>query len=110
MLDTDDTAYLDFLVHSLAGDSDTGYEYSSAPYLDKWITLRIQVTGSNVNFYADNGSGPQLLKTWPVPVSSPPDAYYVAFSAGSVCWKSGANDTSFRLITATGTLQPGSGR
>lgn len=97
-LDTDDTAYLNFS----SGAFSTQYQYSSAPYMNKWITLRIQVVGNQVNFYADNGSGQQLLQTWPVPVSSPPDAYLLVFGSGSVCWKSGANDTSFRLVTATG--------
>lgn len=99
ILDTDDTAYLNFG----SGSSFTEYTYSSAPYMNAWITLRIQVVGSSVNFYADNGTGSQLLKAWPVSVASPPDAYYLAFAVGSVCWKSGPNDTSFRLITATGT-------
>jgi hypothetical protein len=99
ILDTDDTAYLNFG----SGVNFTEYTYSSAPYLNKWITLRIQVVGSIVNFYADNGSGLQLLKTWPAPSSSSVESYYLAFNVGSVCWKSGANDTSFRLITATGT-------
>lgn len=104
-LDTDDTAYLNFS----SGGLSTEYQYSSTPYMNKWISLRIQIVGSQVNFYADNGTGPQLLKTWPVPVTSPPDAYYIAFGAGSVCWKSGGNDTSFRRIEATGTIALPSG-
>jgi hypothetical protein len=100
-LDTDDTAYLNFN----SGSFSTQYTYSSAPYLNKWITLRIQVLGSQVRFYADNGAGSQLLQTYPVPVSSSPDSYDLFFSAGSVCWKSGGNDTSFRLIQVTGTAQ-----
>ena len=102
ILDTDDTAYLNFG----SGTNFTEYKYSSGPYLNKWITLRIQVVGSNVNFYADNGTGLQLLQTWPVPAISSDDSYHLAFGAASVCWKSGANDTSFRLITATGTPKP----
>jgi len=93
-LDTNDTAYLNLA----AGANSTQYNYSSAPYMDKWITLRIQIVGTQVNFYADNGSGPHLLQTYSAPVSSPPDAYYIVFGAGSICWKSGGNDTSFRLI------------
>lgn len=77
--------------------------------MNRWITLRIQVLGTQVNYYADNGSGAQLLKTWPVPVTSPADAYYLTFSASSVCWKSGANDTSFRSIQASGTAASSGG-
>jgi hypothetical protein len=99
ILDTDDTAYLSFG----SGANATEYTYSSAPYMNKWITLRIQIVGGQVNFFADDGTGSQLLKTWPVPVTTFPDAYYLAFGAGSVCWKSGANDTSFRRVTVTGT-------
>ena len=103
VLDTDDTNFL-----SLAsGPNSTEWTYVGTPYMNRWITLRIQVVGSQVNFYADGA----LLKTWPVPVSLPPDAYYIFFGAGSVCWKSGPNDSSFRLVSATGTptslvLQP----
>jgi hypothetical protein len=101
-LDTDDTAYLNFG----SGSHFTEYTYSSAPYMNKWIVLRIQVVGGQVKFFADNGSGPQLLKTWPVTAMSPPDAYNLFFGASSVCWKSGPNDTSFRSIIATGTELP----
>jgi hypothetical protein len=97
VLDTDDTPYLDLV----SGSSSTGYFYSSAGYLNKPITLRIKVMGSNVNFYADNGLGPTLLQTWPLPTSSSPDTYSLYFAVASVCWKSGPNDTSFTLITAT---------
>jgi len=92
-LDTDDTNYLNLA----AGSSSTQYQYAGTPYMNRWITLRIQVSGSQVNFFADG----TLLQAYAVPVSSPPDAYYIFFSAGSVCWKSGANDTSFRLVQAT---------
>jgi pimeloyl-ACP methyl ester carboxylesterase len=101
-LDTDDTNYFNFA----SGPNSTQYLFSSTPYRNTWITLRVQVVGNQVNFYADNGSGLQLLETFPVPVSSLPDAYYLFFAVGSVPWKSGDNNTSFRLITATGTHAP----
>ena len=84
-----------------SGAFSTQYKYPSAPYMNLWITLRIQVVGTNVNFYADSGSGQKLLQVWPVPATPTPDAYYLAFGAGSVCWKSGANDTSFSRIEAS---------
>jgi hypothetical protein len=95
-LDTNDTAFLNFS----SGTFSTQFKYSSAPYMNVWITLRIQIVGSQVHFYVDNGSGQQLVQTWPIPVSSSGEAYYLFFAAGSVCWKSGFNDTSFRLVTA----------
>lgn len=101
VLDTDDTAYLIFS----SGSNSTEYTYSSGPYLNRWITLRIQIDGSQVNFYANNGNGQQLLKTLPVPS----DSYYLAFGAASVCWKSGANDSSFRLIQAAGSVVSANG-
>lgn len=99
ILDTNDTAYLNFG----SGPNFTEYTFSSAPYMNRWITLRIRIVGSQVMFYADDGSGPALLKTWPLTVNAPPDSYSLFFAASSICWKSGANDTSFRQITATGT-------
>jgi tetratricopeptide (TPR) repeat protein len=97
VLDTNDTAYLALA----SGSNSTEYRYSSAPYLNRWITLRIHVLGSQVSFYADSGSGQQLLQTWPAPISSAPDSYYAAFAVGSISWKSGPNDTTFRRIAVS---------
>jgi hypothetical protein len=95
VLDTDDTAYLAFA----SGHSSTEYKYSNAPYMNKWITIGIQVVGDQVYFYANDGTGLRLLQTLPAPKAPTPDAYYLVFGASSVAWKAGPNDTSFRRIT-----------
>lgn len=95
VLDTDDTNYLLFA----SGPYSTDYSYSSTPYLNRWITLRIQTVGAQVKFYADSGGGSQLLQTWPRLNQS--DSYNLVFGSGSVCWKSGPNNTSFRSISVT---------
>lgn len=102
-LDSDDTAYLNLA----SGEASTQSTYPSAPYMNTWITLRIQVVGDQATFYAENSSDSQALQTWPVPKSSPPDVYYLFFSVGSICWKSGANDTSLKSVSVrTGQLAP----
>jgi hypothetical protein len=92
ILDTDDTAYLAFT----SGSFSTEYEYSSVPYMDQWITLEIKTSGNVVQFYA-NGV---LLETTSFTLSG---TFQLGLSVGSVPWKSGGNDTSFRQVNATGT-------
>ena len=92
ILDTDDTAYLAFT----SGSFSTEYEYSSVPYMDQWITLEIKTSGNVVQFYA-NGV---LLETTSF---APSGTFQLGLSVSSVPWKSGDNDTSFRLVNATGT-------
>jgi YD repeat-containing protein len=92
ILDTDDTAYLAFD----SGAFSTQYEFSSAPYMDQWITLRIKTSGNIVQFFA-NGV---LLETTSFTASG---TFQLGLSVGSVPWKSGNNDTSFRLVNGMGT-------
>lgn len=92
ILDTNDTNYLDFS----AGGLSTEYKYSSTPYMNKWTTIELRVVGTTVFFLAD---GVQL-ESMPVITQG---GLRAAVGAGSVSWKSGANDTSFRSITATGS-------
>ena len=92
ILDTDDTAYLAFT----SGAFSTDYEFSSVPYMDQWITLRIKTSGNTVQFFA-NGI---LLETTSF---TPSGTFQLGLSVASVPWKSGDNDTSFRQVNATGT-------
>ncbi len=91
-LDTDDVPYLFTSVHGHEGRT-----RSNGPYLNRWITLRIKIEGNQAEFFADG----VLLETIPYP--TPAGQYRTWFSAGSVPWKSGDSDTSFRLVQATGT-------
>lgn len=93
-LDTDDTNYL-----SLGAAYGTDWKYAGTPYMNRWVTIRIKTEGNLVNFYADG----VLLET--IPFGSPPGDFRLGFAVGSVPWKSGDNDTSFRLVTAAGTIR-----
>ena len=93
ILDTDDTDQLNFAVGAVS----TEYKYAGTPYMNRWITLRIRTVGDLIRFYADG----TLLETMALPKTSGP--LQLRFQVGSVSWKSGAKDTSFRRISAIGT-------
>jgi hypothetical protein len=88
-IDTDDTNYLSFQ----AGPNATQWKYPGAPYMNRWITVRTRVTGSQADFYVDGVP----LQTWPY--TAAPGPFHLALSVGSVPWKSGDNETSFRSVT-----------
>jgi len=90
-LDTNDTNYLD-LSSAVAS---TEYKYSGSPYMNRWITIQIQTVQSRAYFRVDG----VVLENMPL---SAQGGYRPAVSVGSVSWKSGANDTYFRSITANG--------
>jgi len=92
-LDTDDVACLWMNVPG----SPVRNRCPSSAYLNRWLTLRITIVGNQAEFYADGA----LLETIPYP--APAGAYRAWFSVSSVPWKSGDNDSSFRLVTASGT-------
>jgi hypothetical protein len=90
ILDTNDTNYLAFS----AGGPSTEGRYSGSPYMNRWIVMRFLVHGSRVDFFAN---GTQLES-----MNFVPGAFRLAVSVGCASWKSGANDTAFRLVSATG--------
>jgi hypothetical protein len=90
-LDTDDTDYLAFG----SGSFTTENKYSGKNYMNRWINLRIRITGDLVEFFAN---GVLLASTH----SATAGAFRLALTVGSVPWKSGDNNTSFSYIVATG--------
>lgn len=93
-LDTDDTDYLAFA----AGSFSTDWKYAGDPYMNRWITLRIKTVGNVAQFYADG----VLLESLSITASGP---LQLGLIVSSVPWKSGDNDTSFRIVNAIGTKQ-----
>jgi len=93
-LDTDDVPCL-YL--SVPGQP-TQASCPSSQYMNRWLTLRIQLQGTSVLFYVDG----RLMQT--ISYSTPAGSYRIAFGAGSVPWKSGGNDTSFRMVTGQSSL------
>lgn len=91
ILDTNDTNYLAFS----AGGPSTEYKYSGSPYMNRWVKVRIQVAGPTIRFFTDDN----LMETMSRMDSG---GLQIELSVGSVSWKSGANDTAFRLVTAVG--------
>lgn len=89
-LDTDDTNYLNFS----AGATATEYKYPGTPYMNKWTTVRMNVVGNQISFYADGA----LKETFTLRANT---GYRLALSAGSISWKSGANTTSFGQINGS---------
>jgi hypothetical protein len=88
-LDTDDAACLWM---AAPGQSIVPAICPSNPFLNRWVTLRIRAQRTQASFYVDE----TLLQI--VPYSNLPGRYTVGFSASSVPWKSGDNQSSFRLI------------
>ncbi|HEV8413034.1 MAG TPA: alpha/beta fold hydrolase [Bryobacteraceae bacterium] len=95
-LDTDDVACLWMNVPGSPVQS----VCPSGPYMNRWLTLRINLRGNQVTFFAD---GIQLAT---IPYGSPAGSYVVGFGASSVPWKSGDNNTSFRHVAAQGGHNP----
>jgi hypothetical protein len=100
-LDTDDTNYLNFIVPNCSDAAcSTEYEHAGTPYMNRWTTIRIQVQGTNVMFYAGvDGQTPTLLDT--LHLSSPLNSYRLYLDVHSAPWKSGGNTTTFRNVSTT---------
>jgi hypothetical protein len=94
-LDTDDTNYLEMATE---GGGSTQYKYLGTPYMNRWVTLRMKVAGSQVQFFADGA----LLETMVFTPTT--NEYVLGFGVANAPWKSGPNDSSFRSVTATGTV------
>ncbi|HEX3747049.1 MAG TPA: hypothetical protein VHW09_24100 [Bryobacteraceae bacterium] len=88
-LDTNDTAYLGLG----SGGRSSGYAYSSAPYLNTLITIRIIINGDHARVYANN----ELMVSYPF---TPVVPYQLGLAVNSVSWKSGDNITDFYRVTA----------
>jgi len=92
VLDTDDTNFLEFSGNTPAGYITTGYEFAGTPYMNRWISVRVVVDSATASYFVDG----VLLKTFSIIRSDQPLA--ITISAGSISWKSGSNDTSFRRV------------
>jgi hypothetical protein len=88
-LDTDDTNNLSFF----AGDPSTEYKLPGSPFMNRWITIVIDIPDM-VLFSVDGG----VVAGMPLLV---PDGFRLAVNVGCASWKSGANDTFFSAITAS---------
>ena len=91
-IDTNDTAYMFYCPNVSTCD---GYlKYPSASFLNRDLVVRIKTISSQVWFYIDG----TLRQTYSY---APPTApFQLAFSVGSISWKSGNNNSDFYEITA----------
>ena len=89
-LDTDDTNLLAFN----AGPISTQGKYSGTPYMNRWITISMKITGNQISFYADG----MLKETFTLPANG---GYNLGLNVGCASWKTGANDTSFGQVSVT---------
>ena len=94
-LDTDDTSWLILSWGAFAqgGPANNIPEISSGPYMNRWVRLRVVITEATLAFYADDTLLLELDMVGPVPQGN-----LIGLSVGSVAWKSGTNDTSFRHV------------